>query len=315
MAGFCALASRVLLSPRRFSSSWFFRSPSLLANCSADPRVSVVRLEKGFGYRLPVWDWRLVFLWPSNLPVVPPAALLRIPAPLSPIFEISSRPLLISSGSAWLSALRQSSSAPSRFACKTARPRTPPAAAKAAIQFAGESRLLTRPRPGGSWIPSPPAGTSVIRFAAGLVPPLLLGRCARIPASPFVRAGQPGPPLRRRPSAVTTSTCRPRRSSAAAAPLLVVADEHCLLQEGECLRSTTYPDCRRCLLAGLSRGRCPRAGPAGPLRWGRCPAALAAPPPLPLHCWWSSTSTACPKRGSVSVRPRTPTVVAVHPPG
>ena len=74
-------------------------------------------------------------------------------------------------------------------------------------------------------------------------------------------------------------------------------------------------ECRRCPSAGLSRSRCPRAGPAGPLRWGRCPAALAVPPPLPLHCWWSSTSTACPKRGSVSVRPRTPTVVAVHPPG
>jgi hypothetical protein len=127
---------------------------------------------------------------------------------------------------------------------------------------------------------------------------------------------EPLPPgWARRATALGPLPRRPRRSSAAAAPLLVVADEHCLPQEGECLRSTTYPDCRRCPSAGLSRSRCPRAGPAGPLRWGRCPAALAVPPPPPLHCWWSSTSTACPKRGSVSVRPRTPTVVAVHPPG
>jgi hypothetical protein len=71
-AGFCALASRVPFPPLRFSSSWFFCSPLLLAHCSADLRATVVRLVKGFGYRLPVWDWRLVSLWPSNLPVVPP---------------------------------------------------------------------------------------------------------------------------------------------------------------------------------------------------------------------------------------------------
>ncbi len=51
----------------------------------------------------------------------------------------------------------------------------------------------------------------------------------------------------------------------------------------QCLRSTTYPDCRRCSFAGLIQSRCPRAGPAGPLRWGRCPAALAVPLPLSLR--------------------------------
>ena len=99
---------------------------------------------------------------------------------------------------------------------------------------------------------------------------------------------EPLPPgWARRATALGPLPCRPRRSASAAAPLLVIVDGHCLPQEGECLCSTTYLDCRRCPSAGLSRSRCPRAGPAGPLRWGRCPAALAVPPPLPLHCWWS----------------------------
>ena len=89
---------------------------------------------------------------------------------------------------------------------------------------------------------------------------------------------EPLPPgWARRATALGPLPRRPRRSSAAAAPLLVVVDEHCLPQEGECLRSTSYLDCRRCLLAGLSRSRRPRAGPAGPLRW----AAALSPPAVP----------------------------------
>ncbi len=79
----------------------------------------------------------------------------------------------------------------------------------------------------------------------GMGPP---GRCAGAAAPPL------SPSLR---------FCRP-------APMRVVAGEHCLPQEGECLRSTTYPDCRCCLFAGLCRSRCPRAGPAWSLRRGSC---------------------------------------------
>jgi hypothetical protein len=95
-------------------------------------------------------------------------------------------------------------------------------------------------------------------------------RCPRAgPAGPlrWGRCPQPPPPFPYR--------CR-------SAPLRVVVDGHCLPHEGECLRSTTYSDCRRHLSAGLSRGRCPQAGPAGPLRWSRCPAAPAVPLPLSL---------------------------------
>ncbi len=87
------------------------------------------------------------------------------------------------------------------------------------------------------------------------------GRCARAAAPPL------SPSLH---------CCRP-------APLRVVADEHCLPQEGECLRSITYPDCCCCLFAGLSWRRYPRAGPAGSLSRGSCPAALAVPLPQPLR--------------------------------
>ena len=79
---------------------------------------------------------------------------------------------------------------------------------------------------------------------------------------------EPLPPGRaRRATSLGPLPCRPRRSPTAAAPLLVIVDGHCLPKEGGCLRSTMYLDCRRCLLAGLSRSRRPRAGPAGPLRW------------------------------------------------
>ena len=144
---------------------------------------------------------------------------------------------------------------------------------------------------------------------------------------------------------------------------------------GGCLRSTALADGRRRLFAGLSRSCRLRTGSAGPLRWGRWPAALAVPLPLPAGgrrralpapgggvspfdhthrrsslsirraeqepplpdwvrratvlgplarrprrspaaaCGWSSPSTASPRGGSVSVRPRTPTVVAGCSPG
>jgi hypothetical protein len=104
----------------------------------------------------------------------------------------------------------------------------------------------------------------------------------------------------------------------------------------------------------LRRSRRPRAGPAGSLRWGRCPAALAVPLPLPLRSTaggrrrallaprggdvsvrhaprlsslpirraeqeplppgWARRVAAL-GRGIASVRPRTPTVVAVYSPG
>jgi hypothetical protein len=66
------LLLRVLFPSRRFSSSWFFCSPLLLAHCSAALRATVVRLIKGCGYCLPVWVWQLVHLWSSILPAVPP---------------------------------------------------------------------------------------------------------------------------------------------------------------------------------------------------------------------------------------------------
>ena len=80
---------------------------------------------------------------------------------------------------------------------------------------------------------------------------------------------------------------------------------------------TSYPDCRRSLFAGLSRSRCPRAGSAGPQCWGRCPTALAVPLPLQLRSTAGGRRRALPVPGGgiVSVRPRTPTVVAVSSPG
>jgi hypothetical protein len=172
-----------------------------------------------------------------------------------------------------------------------------------------------------------------LRFSGPVGPARISRSFPSISASPFVRAVRPGPPLRRRRSAVTApvgAVCsapgrhpHPRwggrlrsalqaRGAAARvlpgalpalppgfypargppaveaaapppstflcrcrpAPLRVAVDGR------ECLRSTTYPDCRRCLFAGLSRRRCPRAGPAGPLRRGRCSAAPAVPLPL-----------------------------------
>jgi hypothetical protein len=65
-------------------------------------------------------------------------------------------------------------------------------------------------------LPGLPAHAPPLRFSGPVGPARIPRASPPIPASPFVRAGQPGPPLRRRPSAVTTSTCRPRRSSAAA---------------------------------------------------------------------------------------------------
>jgi hypothetical protein len=89
--------------------------------------------------------------------------------------------------------------------------------------------------------------------------------------------------------------------SCCSAPLRVVADEHCLPQEGECLRSTTHPDCRSCLFAGLSRSRCPRAGPTWSLRRGRRPAAFAVPLLQPLRSAAGGRRRALPApRGGVS---------------
>ena len=60
-------------------------------------------------------------------------------------------------------------------------------------------------------LPGLPSHAPPLRFS-GLVGPARIPRASPpIPASPFVRAGRPGPPLRRRPSAVTTSPYRPRR--------------------------------------------------------------------------------------------------------
>jgi hypothetical protein len=90
--------------------------------------------------------------------------------------------------------------------------------------------------------------------------------------------------------------CRP-----AQAQMRVVVDEHCLPHNGECLRSTTYPDRRRCPFTLLIRSRCTRAGPAGPLRWGRCPAAPAVDLPLLLCSTAGGRRRALPTpRGGVS---------------
>ncbi len=116
-----------------------------------------------------------------------------------------------------------------------------------------------------------------------------------------------------------------RRCSSA--PLRVVrsVDEHCLPQEGECLCPTTYSDCRCCPFSWPSSSRCPRAGPAGPLRWGRCPAALAVLLPLPLRStaggrrqtlpaprWGVSPFDHVPRLSSLSIRRDEP---APLPPG
>jgi hypothetical protein len=108
-----------------------------------------------------------------------------------------------------------------------------------------------------------------------------------------------------------------------------VADEHCLPQEGECLRSTTYPDCRRCPSAGLCRSRCPRAswarlGPIDPPR--QIPASLfasAVPPGPPLRRSPSAVTTlmgdVCPPSppsgGRGGGRPCSALLKAAPPPG
>ncbi len=79
----------------------------------------------------------------------------------------------------------------------------------------------------------------------------------------------------------------------------MVVDKHCLPQEGECLRSTTYPDCRHCLFAGLSWGRCPR-------RPSCAPTAVT-----PLRCGRSVMIRACSRKGCGAVRPHTLHAVAV----
>ena len=109
----------------------------------------------------------------------------------------------------------------------------------------------------------------------------LPGRCAGAAAPPL------SPSLR---------GCRP-------APMRVVADEHCLPQEGECFRSTTYSDCLCCLLAGLSKSGCLRGwacrvAASGQLPRSPRPSSAAA---APLRCGWSSTSIAGLSKGSLPV--------------
>jgi hypothetical protein len=103
------------------------------------------------------------------------------------------------------------------------------------------------------------------------------------------------------------------------APLRVDVTKHCLPHDGECLRSSEYPDCRRCPFAGLIRSRCPWLGPPG-----HCAGAAAPQPSLLICRGWSESAPlrldidehCLPHDGeSVSGRQCTPTVVAVHLPG
>ena len=117
-----------------------------------------------------------------------------------------------------------------------------------------------------------------------------------LPLSNWVRRATALGPLARRPHRSSAAACG-WSSPSTASP-----------RGGECLRSTILTDGRRCLFAGLSRSCRFRTGSAGPLRWGRWPAALAVP--LPLPAGGRRRALPAPGGGSVSVRPRTPTVVA-----
>jgi hypothetical protein len=113
--------------------------------------------------------------------------------------KISSRPLLTCASSVWPLALRHSPPALSRSACKAVLPRIPPAASRAAgINFVGVARPLTKLRPVAFWSPPPPSVTYASRFEAGIVPPLVPGRCARLlqyhPLSPPPRPSTTSPP-------------------------------------------------------------------------------------------------------------------------
>jgi hypothetical protein len=125
----------------------------------------------------------------------------------------------------------------------------------------------------------PPVSLSSTTVAAVVFAPLRLH--AAPPPGLYPARGPPAVEATAPPPSSFLYRCRP-------APLrvTVAVDEHRMPQEEECLRSTTYPevpDCRRCLFAGVSWRRCPRAGPAGPLRRGRGSAAPAVPLPLLLR--------------------------------
>jgi hypothetical protein len=91
----------------------------------------------------------------------------------------------------------------------------------------------------------------------------------------------------------------PSSHRCSSAPLLAVADEHGLLQESRKGCGAVQPSTLNAVAVFSPSGRARRAA-LGPLpRCLRSSSAAAAP----LRCWWSLTSTACLKRGSVSVRP------------
>ena len=166
--------------------------------------------------------------------------------------------------------------------------------------------------------------------AAIVSAPLHEGRLAAPPLGPVVRLGSPVPSPRPpwwrssllRERAVPPPGSYPVRGSCLAARLsgpwawLRSSDpsprppwlRSSVLRSAMDALPSPYPDCRRCLFAGLSRSRCSRAGLAGPLRRPRRPCRSSTAAAL-LHCGWASTSIAGPKMGSVSVQPRTPTVV------